>query len=406
MLDQPSRESPTGIRSKPSVRVLATVIVWAGTLLSAGPATPGESHAAPETPAAALGRSIFFDPRLSEPAGTSCASCHDPARAFTGDHGSGVGVPAGSRPGVFARRTSPSLLYLRFVPRFRFFSDDDDNHAIEYEPHGGYFWDGRSDSIADLVRQPLLNPREMNNADIAQIAAKLRGAPYASAFRREYPGALDTDDGAVGALGRALEAFLLSPAMAPFSSKYDDFVRGTASLSPEEKRGLELFSDRHHAGCVLCHRIASMSHHPEDTMFTDYGYDAVGAPRNRGLRVRDEDRGLCERTDTSTPTDEARYCASFRTPSLRNVALRKAFMHNGAFTTLRDVVKFYATRTSSPERWYPSGALFEDTPEAYRGMVNITSVPYNRHRGDPPVLTDDEIDAIVAFLETLTDRRR
>jgi cytochrome c peroxidase len=397
------------IRAKLPVRGpagVAAVLVWVGALVCPRPASPGEKQAAPETPSIALGRSVFFDARLSEPAGTSCASCHDPARAFSGDHGSGVGVPAGSRPGVLARRTSPSLLYLRYVPRLRFFSDDEDNHAIEYEPHGGYFWDGRSDSIAELVRQPLLNPREMNNRDAAQIAAKLRLAPYADAFRRAFPGALDTDDGAVGALGRALEAFLISPAMAPFSSKYDDSLRGTASLSPEEKRGLELFSDRHHAGCVSCHRIASTSRDPEDTMFTDYGYDAVGAPRNRRLRVRDDDRGLCERTDTSTPTDEAQYCASFRTPSLRNVGVRKAFMHNGAFTTLRDVVKFYATRASSPERWYTSGAPFDDTPEAYRGMVNITSVPYNRHRGDPPALSDDEIDAIVAFLETLTDRRR
>src|SRR5580692_9295574 len=158
-----------------------------------------------------LGRLIFFDRTLSEPHGTSCASCHDPARAFSGDHGSGMGVPAGSRPGVLARRATPSLLYLRYVPRFRFFSDDSDNHAIDYAPHGGFFWDGRADSIAELVRQPLLNPREMNNKDAAMIADKLRHAPYADAFQREFPAALDGDDSAVTALGLALQAFLLSP---------------------------------------------------------------------------------------------------------------------------------------------------------------------------------------------------
>jgi cytochrome c peroxidase len=80
-------------------------------------------------------------------------------------------------------------------------------------------------------------------------------------------------------------------------------------------------------------------------------------------------------------------------------------MHNGAFTNLRDVVLFYATRATNPERWYPSGVPFDDTPPPYRGLINVTAVPYDRHRGDAPALTGDEIDAIVAFLGTLTDRR-
>jgi cytochrome c peroxidase len=384
----------------------AAALLWAAAVVCAALVVPPAKTAAAETesPRVALGRAIFDDPRLSEPAGTSCASCHDPARAFSGDHGSGVGVPAGSRPGVLARRTSPSVLYLRYVPAFRFFSVEQDSH--ENEPYGGYFWDGRVDSLAELVRQPLLNPREMNNRDVAQIAAKLRTAPYADALRREFPGALDADEDAVRALGRALEAFLLSPAMAPFSSRYDDYVRGTGTLTAQETRGLELFKDLKRVGCSSCHRLADTSGHPEDSLFTDYGYEAVGAPRNRRLRTPDVDRGLCERTDTTTPTNQETYCASFRTPSLRNVAVRKAFMHNGAFTRLRDVVAFYATRASNPQRWYPSGVAFDDTPAAYRGMINVTSVPYNRRRGDGPALGDDEIDAIVAFLGTLTDRPR
>src|SRR5450755_3505136 len=135
----------------------------------------------------ALGRRIFFDPALSEPRGTSCASCHDPALAYSGDHGSGMGVALGSRPGVFARRNTPSLLYLKFVPRFRFYQEDDDKHALETEPYGGFFWDGRADSIAALVSQPLLNPREMNNGDLANIAGKMRSASYGAQFRAEFP---------------------------------------------------------------------------------------------------------------------------------------------------------------------------------------------------------------------------
>ncbi len=129
---------------------------------------------------AALGRAIFFDTNLSEPRGTSCASCHDPERAFTGTNHSTNGLPRGSRPGHFARRTSPSLLYLRYVPTFRFAQEGngDDPQAA---PFGGFFWDGRADSIRALTRQPLLNPDEMNNRDGARDRDEdLGNASYAN----------------------------------------------------------------------------------------------------------------------------------------------------------------------------------------------------------------------------------
>jgi cytochrome c peroxidase len=360
---------------------------------------PGPSPGTRET----LGRAIFFDRTLSEPAGTSCASCHDPSRAFSGDHGSGVGVAAGSRPGALARRSTPSLLYLAFVPRFRFFRADDDR-GYDAEPYGGFFWDGRADSIAALARQPLLNPREMNNRDAEQIADKLRRAAYHDAFATEFPGSLDAGPSALDALGLALQAYLLSPAMAPFSSKFDDYVRGTATLSPIEQEGLRSFKDPKKGNCAKCHTLHDAWPQPEQSMFTDYGYEAVGAPRNRRLRAPDEDLGLCERTDTANASSDAKWCASFRTPSLRNVAVRPGLMHNGAFTSLRDVVRFYATRTTQAGRWYPSGVLFDDTPPAHRAHVNVGIAPYNRRPGDPPALSDAEIDAIVAFLQTLTDK--
>jgi cytochrome c peroxidase len=78
-------------------------------------------------------------------------------------------------------------------------------------------------------------------------------------------------------------------------------------------------------------------------------------------------------------------------------------MHNGAFTKLRDVVAFYSTRSTNADRWYPHGAKFDDLPERYRDNVNVLSFPYNRREGDPPAIDDADIDAIVAFLQTLTD---
>jgi cytochrome c peroxidase len=77
-------------------------------------------------------------------------------------------------------------------------------------------------------------------------------------------------------------------------------------------------------------------------------------------------------------------------------------MHNGVFSKLRDVIAFYATRDTSPERWYKSG-VFDDIPTEYRDNVNVDKAPYNRRRGGSPALDDQEIDAIVAFLGTLTD---
>jgi cytochrome c peroxidase len=194
--------------------------------------------------------------------------------------------------------------------------------------------------------------------------------------------------------------------MAPFRSKYDDYVRGVAKLTPVEARGLAIFKDPQRGGCAKCHVLDDSSGVPERSLFTDFGYEAVGVPRNGRVREVTDDRGLCERTDKLNPSDEAQWCVSFRTPSLRNVAVRGSYMHNGAFTRLRDVVRFYATRATSPERWYPSGVPFDGTPVAYRGLVDRTTVPYNRHAGDPPAFDESEIDALVAFLGTLTDRPR
>jgi len=355
-------------------------------------------------PLIALGQSIFYDTTLSEPPGTSCASCHDPERAFSSSNGSTAGVPRGSRATHLARRNAPSLLYLKQIPKFGFRLDDDD--AIQPVPFGGFFWDGRSDSLASLVRQPLLNPDEMNNKDARSIAAKIEQASYVAYFKRQFAAELSGPDAALDCLGKALQAFLESREMAPFSSRYDAFVRGRGKLTPYEMQGLRLFRDPAKGGCVGCHRFYETGRDPALSMFTDYGYDAVAVPRNDKLPAdRKPDLGLCERTDKQTPSNGAQYCATFRTPSLRNVAVRSSYMHNGVFTSLRDVVAFYATRATDPKRWYKSGVKFEDVPAKYRSRVNVASVPYNRREGDVPALNDQEIDAIVAFLQTLTDAR-
>lgn len=299
-----------------------------------------------------LGRKLFFDPGLSEPPGTSCASCHDPEHGYAGNHGSKLGVAQGSRSGHYAKRNTPSVMYMRFVRRFHLVWDEDAEHP---EGFGGFFWDGRADTVAELVRQPLLNPNEMGNRDLHQIARKLERGPYARALQDEFDDVFANDERAVEALSFCIEAFLINPAMAPFSTLYDDFVRGRAQLDSQQRRGLTVFEDLDKGACSTCHRLDHRSQLPESSLFTDFGYDVVAVPRNLQLAAnrpqRRLDLGLCERRDPRLHTDDPWYCGAFRTPSLRNVAKRERFMHNGVFASLREVVSFYATRATNPERW-------------------------------------------------------
>ena len=170
---------------------------------------------------------------------------------------------------------------------------------------------------------------------------------------------------------------------------------------------MALFRDPDKGNCGSCHRFNPTSPSPVRSLFTDYGYEAPAVPRNTRIPANRDparvDLGLCERNEARSHTNDPRLCASFRTPSLRNVAVRSDLMHNGVFSQLRDAVAFYATRSTDPKRWYPSGVKFDDVPPRYRGYVNERLVPYDRHEGERPRLDDEEIDAIVAFLRTLTD---
>lgn len=361
---------------------------------------------APPPALVALGRQLFFDATLSEPRGLACAGCHDPQRAYAGTRNAKTGVAAGSDAGRSGMRNVPSLLYVRYVPPLYFWQDDDDNPAPE--PRGGLFDDGRVDTLATLPETPLLNPLEMNNRDAATVARKLAIAAYADAFRHAFGREIFNDPKrAMSAAGQAIAAFLQSDDMAPFSSRYDAYIRGRGTLNAEETRGMLLFRNPIKGNCASCHEFNDSSNQPLRSLFTDYGYDALAAPRNRAIPAnrdpRHYDLGLCASAKAKAWPDPDSWCGYFRTPSLRNVAVRARYLHNGVFDDLRKVVDFYATRSTSPEKWYPGSVRFDDLPAALRINVNVNSVPYNRRAGVQPALSDDEIDAIVAFLRTLTD---
>jgi len=391
----------------PPSQVVATI--GAGTPKVAAKIDTTAATFRPEPALVALGKRVFFDPRLSIPRGQSCVACHDPARAFSPtlpeDGASGPGVPQGSRAGRFSLRNPPSLLYVRYVPRRHFYQDDD---APAASPFGGLFADGRADTLAEQVRGPLLDPNEMNNGTPARLLHNVNTTDLAPALAARFGPTVRKDPEAMlRALGVALQAYMQSDEMAPFTSRFDDYLRRRTPLSPQEMRGLALFKNPDKGNCMSCHTLSDTASRPERSLFTDFGYDAIAVPRNRALPANRDpghfDNGLCITARALRWPEPDQWCGYLRTPGLRNVAVRQRFMHNGVFTTLRDAVAFYNTRSTDPGKWYAGAKTFDDVPAAYRDNINVNSPPMNRRPGMPAALTEGEIDDIVAFLRTLTD---
>jgi cytochrome c peroxidase len=377
--------------------VLALAGCGGGTTTTAAPA------AAELSDQAALGELIFKDTSLSASGRQACASCHvesnghSPANALP----SQMGGPLMDQQGG---RSAPSARYLAFNSDFFF-----DGQGT---PTGGFFWDGRAPSLQGQAHEPFLNPVEMANSDAADVVAKLARASYAQQFMRVYGG--DTFSRPTDAFDRmalALQRYQLEDVeFRPFSSKFDEVLRGSAQLTAQEQRGLALFNSSAKGNCAACHPSAKGADgsHP---LFTDFTYDNLGVPRNMELAQNADvafyDLGLCARPagDLAARTD---LCGAFKVPSLRNVALRKAYFHNGLFKSLKSTLTFYVQRDTHPEKWYPLKAdgsvdKFNDLPDAYRANVNRAEAPYNRQLGDVPTLSDAEIDDVIAFLQTLSD---
>jgi cytochrome c peroxidase len=367
-------------------------------------------HRPPVAVTVELGRKVFLDPGLSASGKLACASCHDPRHAMApaNDRAIQLGGADGKQLGF---RAAPGLRYLATLPRFS-------EHSFESEdgsdggPTGGFMWDGRAETAHDQARFPLFASFEMANESPAAFAAKLRRAPYANALRDAFgDAAIDDDEAAVKVVEFVLEVFgEHPPEMSPFDSKFDAVLRGKAQLTARELRGFQLFNAPGKGNCASCHPSSTEHGFP---LFTDFGFAALGLPRARAIPANADpgfhDLGLCGplRRDLA---DRPEYCGMFRTPSLRNVALRRRLFHNGSFTSLSEAVRFYATRDVTPERWYPRDAAgrarkFDDLPDKYHKNVN-TDPPFGGHPGDRPALDEAEIADIVAFLGTLTDGYR
>jgi len=347
-----------------------------------------------------VGKSLFFDTTLSEPAGLACAGCHARNVGWTGPDASvnltGAVYP-GAFPGRAGNRKPPAAAYAGYSPRLHYV-----NSTTGWV--GGTFWDGRAtgyrlgDPLTEQAQGPFLNPLEQNNASAQVVVAKVKASSYAPRFKAVWGAYIFSDtNAAYYAIAQSIATFERSPQVSSFSSKYDARRAGHATFTAKEKQGMKLFKGK--ANCSNCH-VARL--------FTDYSYDNLGIPKNPLNPFYSElaynpqgtswvDYGLGDYLkatgyyDTSISTPEL---GKFKVPTLRNVDKRpypsfvKAYGHNGYFKSLRSIVHFYNTRDTAS---WPQPEVSQNVNTAQVGDLGLTG---------------REERAIVAFLKTLSDGYR
>jgi cytochrome c peroxidase len=246
---------------------------------------------------------------------------------------------------------------------------------------GGFFLDGRASTLQEQAKGPFLNPLEMGNPDEGTLAKKIRQQPYATSLAAIYGKEVWTDnDAAIAAVTDAITHYENSSDFAPFSSKYDAYLRGETRLSKQEMRGLELFENEKKGNCAACHPSAR-GDDGAMPLFTDFSYDNIGAPANTNVHP-EADPGLGN-TAYANKQDER---GKFKVPSLRNIARTAPYIHNGVFKNLRETVAFYNSRDTS-KKW---------------GKPDVEANVNKDELGNLK-LKESDIDDIVAFLKTLDD---
>jgi len=308
-----------------------------------------------------LGKRLFFDTRLSKDGTVACATCHDVTRGFTDQRKTSEGIG-----GALGQRNSPTTM-----------------NAFLMNPQ---FLDGRAPSLEEQAKLPIINPIEMGMPNAHAAIDAIKDDPeYQKMFKAAYANRPNFED-----LARAIATF--ERTMVFLDSPYDEFVAGNASaISAEAQLGLMLF---HGARCISCHQLGAAR-----PLGTDNGFHNIGVSAHHenfealarealdkldkgdGMHVIDQLAIQTKFTELGRflVTGDRADIGAFKTSQLRNVGVTGPYMHDGSMQTLWDVMDHYN-----------KGG--EPNPYLHPGMV-------------PLGLSEDEIDAIVAFLFTLTDKR-
>ncbi len=264
--------------------VVGVVIGWlmlgfASTFASAGDPLPSLQ--------ATIGWKLFFDPLLSRPKNTSCATCHDPAKGF------GDGLPLGKGAyGQTLPRHTPGVVNLQNAPHL--------------------FWDGRVQSLEEQAIVPMTNPIEMDMTP-PEIVSRVASQPH---YQRAFA-AMQVNDIRIEDIVNAIAAFERTLVTGP--TAFDRWLKGDKeALNAAQKRGRMIFFTR--GQCAICH----VGHNFTDHEFHNIGTGTVDDPGRFVITQQAEDQG------------------SFKTPSLRNWKGREPFMHDGRFANVRDVLRFYS----------------------------------------------------------------
>jgi cytochrome c peroxidase len=295
-----------------------------------------------------LGKKLFFDPSLSGPGTRSCASCHQPDKAFT----DGLAKNTSIHADTLLNRNTPTLI----------------NSALQ----SNYFYDMRALTLEDQANDVIHTKAEMDGS-LKDIVHRLRKKKaYRKLFSKAFPGKNDTAIDSSNVLN-ALASYVRS--LTKLNSRFDQYMRGDSNaLTPQEVKGFNLFMGK--AKCATCHFMPLFNGvTPPD--FTVSEAEVIGVPKSLADSVIDYDLGWYNVIGVSS------YKYAFKTPTVRNIDKTAPYMHNGVYDSLEQVMKFYNNA----------------------GAVGLgIKLKNNTLPEDSLHLTDKEIDDIIAFMKSLDSR--
>ncbi|RBQ31208.1 methylamine utilization protein MauG [Arcobacter sp. FW59] len=339
-----------------------------------------------------LGRVLFFDTNLSKNRTQSCATCHNPEYAFTDNRDNGISKMAslGDDGKSLGDRQAPTAMYAKFSPKF---------HLNEKKGFytGGQFWDGRETDLEGQAGGPPLNPIEMGMSSKKEVVDRIKeNSFYIDTFKNLFGNEIFKDnDKAYEAMTIAIASYERTEEFSPFDSKYDRYLKGEYDLTPLEDLGKSIFFSNNNNSCANCHVLKGED--KEGETFTNYEYHNIGTPINYELRAKNGVTAIDNGLLAHPQIDDINQKGKHKTPTLRNVAITAPYMHNGVFKDLKTVVEFYDKYNNKDRTINKETGKNWDEPEV-KDTISLNELKAIK-------LTDRKVDALVAFMKLLTDKR-